>query len=164
MAAAFRHLRAVRLDAAAFAPFGDVLAAPISTGATLIAPLAAARNLRPDRAVPRLAWFAVPATAWPVRATVMERHRFSSQSFVPCGPAEWLVLVAPDDAQGGPDMGAARAFVAGGDQAVTIRADIWHHPVTAFAACRFAVLTCLAGDADDEEFRDLARPVEIERA
>ncbi len=154
------RLIARRLDAAGFAPFGLLTPRPAANGATIVAPTPAT-NLRPGIATPSLAWFAAPATAWPVAARVMERHRFSSQTFIPCGDAGWLIFVAPHRAAGGPDLARAAAFVADGQHAVTLHADTWHHPLTALAAATFAVLTCLAGDADDEEFRDLPEPVDI---
>ena len=154
------RLIARMLDAAAFAPFGVVTTRPAANGVTIVAAVPTT-NLRPGSATPSLAWFAAGATAWPVTARVMERHRFSSQTFIPCNEADWLILVAPHGAAGGPDLARAVAFVADGRHAVTFHADTWHHPLTAFAAAAFAVLTCLAGDADDEEFRDLPEPVEV---
>ena len=43
----------------------------------------------------------------PLTATQMERHEFSSQSFVPLEAGRWLVIVAPHAAGGGPDMANA---------------------------------------------------------
>lgn len=149
------------LDPVAFAPFGEVTPRVAATTGTVITPVGLFRNLRPETATPRLAWFSVTGGAWPLTVRVMERHRLSSQSFIPCGAADWLVLVAPGDATDGPDMGRAAAFVASADQAVTLAPDTWHHPLTALAPSSFAVLTSLAGDADDEEFRTLPAPVEI---
>ena len=46
----------------------------------------------------------------------MERHEFSSQTFVPVDVVRWLIVVAPHATQGGPDMAKARAFIANGQQ------------------------------------------------
>jgi ureidoglycolate lyase len=156
------RLRARPLAAAALAPFGWVTSRPPpATAATRIAGLGGEANARPGRAVARLGWFVAPASRFPVRVGTMERHRFSSQGFVPCDPAAWLVLVAPDAPDGGPDMARALAFVADATQAVTLRAAVWHAPLTAFAPAAFAVLTHLADDADDDEIRELAESVTV---
>ena len=73
---------------------------------------------------------------------VLERHPFTSQTFVPLGlsPAEkrayYLVVVAPNDTVNSnigvtrpPDLQKARAFLARGDQAVTYAAGTWHAPM-----------------------------------
>jgi len=147
------------LTAAAFAPFGTVTDAgdqaevgPIVNGRIGVGP--------------RPRWSLAGVTTLPHRATVMERHRFSSQCFIPCDVgARWLVLVMPHSADGGPDPAGALAFVADGGQALTYAPDIWHHPLTAIgAALRFAVLTHLDGGAEDTEFVALSGVVEVDGA
>lgn len=152
------RLTARPLTAAAFAPFGHVTDA---AGSGERAALPGIANLRPA-APPRLGWFHAPASRLPLTTTVMERHRFSSQCFVPEADARWL-LVAPHAADGGPDIARALAFVATGAQAVTYAPDAWHHPLVALdRPARFAVLTFLDGSADDDEFVTLAAAIEIE--
>ena len=153
------RLIARALDAVSFAPFGTVSRRAVATDRTAIVGVGDAENRR-GGAIPRLGWFSVPASAWPVTARQMERHCFSSQHFIPCGSADWLVLVAPHAASG-PDMARAVAFLARAEDAVTLRPNTWHHPLTALAAQDFAVLTFLAGDAEDEQFVDLPEPVTI---
>ncbi len=87
----------------------------------------------------------------------MERHVFSSQSFIPLGPARFLVLVAPHSPLGGPDMARAEAFLAAPGQGVTYAANIWHYGMTVLdAPARFAVLMWRDGTEKDEEFVDVA--------
>ena len=106
---------------------------------------------------------ALPAAELPLTATVMERHEFSSQTFVPLGPTRWIVVVAPHAADGGPDMSRARAFLPAPGQGVTYRMNVWHHPNTVFGApARFAVFMWRDGGAGDEEFFTLPEPVLIE--
>ena len=104
------EIEVLPLTAEEFAPFGEVFAAPATPGRIYSeGALANARaGARPSLSV-ALREAAPPG---PVVATVMERHAFSSQSFVPMGPGRFLVLVAPHGATGGPDMTRARAFVA----------------------------------------------------
>ena len=137
------------LDPDAFAPFGQVAARPAPGGRIEVGPPRTLRATVP----PCLRWTTARPAALPLRVTTMERHRFSSQSFIPAAGARWLVLVAPHAAVGGPDMARARAFLADDTRAITYAPDVWHHPLTALGAeAGFAVLTFLDGSKDDEEF------------
>ena len=85
----------------AFAPYGDVLAAPDEFGRAYFDE--GLRTSRPT-AWPSLSVSrARPLARLPLEATVMERHEFSSQSFLPLDVSRWLVVVAPPAADGGPD-------------------------------------------------------------
>lgn len=143
-------MRLIPLAAAAFAPFGTV------SDAAEQAEVGPIWNGR-EAVGPKLRWSLSSVVGLPCRATVMERHRQSSQCFIPCDPAtRWLVLVAPRDAAGGPDMARATAFEATGAQALTYAPNTWHHPLAAIGtAARFAVLTHLDGGPDDTEFRNI---------
>jgi ureidoglycolate lyase len=93
----------------------------------------------------------------------MERHEFSSQSFLALDVARWLVIVAPKADGGGPDARRARAFLAGPGQGITYHADTWHHPLTVLdRAARFAVLIWLENSKTDEEFVTLAEPFTVD--
>jgi ureidoglycolate lyase len=52
----------------------------------------------------------------PLVGTVMERHRFSSQTFFPLDVARYVVVVAPYSGIDRPDMARACAFVVPGDK------------------------------------------------
>lgn len=147
-------MRLEPLTAEGFAPFGEVLAVPEAPGRETFE--RALQSTRPG-AWPSLSLSFKEASTGPLVVRVMERHAFSSQSFVPLGPARFLALVAPHAPGGGPDMARARAFVAGPGQGVTYGADVWHHPFTVLdAAARFAVFMWRDGTAGDEEFVDVA--------
>ena len=138
------------LERAAFAPFGDLIELPESAGRSYYDE--ALGNLRPA-ARPSLSMVCKAETAdRPLRATMLERHEFSSQTFIPIDVARWLIVVAPHRAQGGPDLGELRAFIASGHQGVTYRPDTWHHGLTLLdRPGRLAVFMWRAG-RDDEEF------------
>ena len=143
------------LTAEAFAPYGDVLSGPDGPGR-----LYHERSLSTARpgAWPSLSLsWKEPHPGGPLRVQCMERHQFSSQSFVPLQPLRWLVLVAPHASGGGPDMTRAEFFVAAPGQGVTYGADVWHHPLTVLgsASGRFAVMMWRDGTATDEEFVDV---------
>jgi len=154
------HLVAELLNANAFAPYGDVLEAPKEPGRTYFnAGLAnGRRGASPSLSVAHVQ----PLAALPLVATRMERHEFSSQSFMPLDVARWFVIVAPKAAGGGPDGARARAFLAGPGQGVTYRSDTWHHPLSVLdRPARFAVFMWLEGSQTDEEFVTLETPFTV---
>jgi ureidoglycolate lyase len=137
------------LTKAAFAAFGEVIDVPQQVGRTYYED--ALGNLRPE-AKPSLSMsFRPPTPDRPLRSELMERHEFSSQTFVPVDVARWLIVVAPHAAKGGPDMAGAKAFIASGQQGVTYRPDTWHHGLTTLdRPGRFAVFMWRAGTKDEE--------------
>jgi len=139
------------LTAQAFAPFGDVIDLPARPGRTYYN--GALGNLR-EQAAPNLSLtMREPAGELPLRAHLLERHEFSSQTFVPIDVHAYLVVVAPHRPEGGPDAARARAFLARGDQGVTYRPNTWHHGLTVFGRpATFAVFMWQAGGEGDEEF------------
>lgn len=142
-----------------FAPFGEVVETPGAPARDYFS--GSLRNSRPHGR-PSLSMAYRAPTALPLVATVMERHRFSSQTFIPTDAGRWLVLVAPNGVDGGPDMTRARAFLPGPGQGITFAADIWHHPLTVFdRPGTFAIFMWLDGTNGDEEFFPLAAPVPI---
>jgi len=144
----------VPLNAEAFKPFGDVLELPSTSERAYFCD--ALSNGRP--AVPAALWMShtEPSPGLPLQAHVMERHPLTSQTFIAIGDARWLVMVAPHDADGRPDMARAQAFLAGPGQGITYRADTWHHPMVALQRpAGFAVLMWRDGSALDEEFHDI---------
>lgn len=155
-----RTMVARPLTAAAFAAYGEVLDPPREPGRSYIE--AALANLR-QHAKPSLSLALVPAVAsLPLRAVQMERHEFSSQSFVPLDAGRFLVIVAPKDASGGPDASRAEAFVTAPGQGVTYGADVWHHPLSVIGApMRLAIFMWLERSATDEQFVQLAQPFEV---
>lgn len=139
------------LTVEAFTPYGDVLTLPTSAGRTYYND--ALGNLRKE-AKPSLSLsLREPSPALPLRATMLERHEYSSQTFIPIDVDQYLVVVAPHLPDGGPDIMQARAFLASGDQGVTYRADTWHHGMTVFGRpASFVVFMWAAGGEGDEEF------------
>jgi ureidoglycolate lyase len=139
------------LTAAAFAPYGDVIDVPNEPGRTYYED--ALGNLRPAAHASLSLSFRLPATEAPLEARLLERHEFSSQTFVPIDAARWLIVVAPHAADGGPDTAAIKAFIATGRQGVTYRANTWHHGLTTLdRPGRFAVFMWRDGTKGDEEF------------
>ncbi|MEM7497396.1 MAG: ureidoglycolate lyase [Pseudomonadota bacterium] len=124
-------VRARPLEAAAFAPFGDVLVpgeAPIMINAGRCErhdDLARLAFLGGGRA--KISLFRSEPVRLPYALGLMERHPDGSQAFLPAGPDPWLVTVAPD-AGGRP--GAPLAFLAGAGVGVNLLAGVWHGVLT----------------------------------
>ena len=145
------RLIATPLTSAAFLPFGEVLEAPEVPGRTYFED--ALLNLRPQARPSLSLSVKQPIAGLPLRSNTMERHRFSSQSFIPQRAGRWLAIVAPHGADGGPDMAQARAFLCGPTQGVTYAADVWHHPSTVLdQVAHFAILMWRTGRPGDDEF------------
>ena len=154
-------LRTRPLDAVLFAPYGEVLEqrpgdpARKNFAADLFSDRPEARpNLRIQRTAP---------TALPFTATVIERHRQSSQMFAPMSGCAYLVVVFPSGEAGQPLLDQGEAFIAGPDQAVNYAADTWHHPFVALGEGGvFLMLRWEDGTEGDEEFFPLPEPIRIE--
>jgi ureidoglycolate lyase len=133
----------------AFAPFGDFFEAPSEAGRKYYED--ALGNLRTE-AKPSLSLsFKGETPDRPLTSDMMERHEFSSQTFVPVDVGRWLIVVAPHARTGGPDMAEAKAFIATGMQGVTYRPNTWHHGLTTLdRPGRFAVFMWRAGTKDEE--------------
>ena len=153
-------LKAEPLTAEAFASYGEVLDAPATPGRTYFNTTLATH--RPE-AWPSLSMALVPpTTTLPLEAVRMERHEFSSQSFLPIDVSRYLVVVAPKNASGAPDSSKARAFVAGPHQGITYRHDTWHHPLVVLdRPGTFAIYMWQNGTKTDEEFVALVPPFTV---
>lgn len=135
----------------AFKPFGDVIHIPVEPGRVYFDD--ALGNLRPHARASLSTVLRAPAPSLPLRVEMLERHEFSSQTFIAIDAESWLVVVAPHGAGGGPDISGARAFLATNKQGVTYRANTWHHGLTVFnKPAQFAVYMWRDGTSGDEEF------------
>ena len=89
---------------------------------------------------------------------VLEKHPYSSQTFLPMGYPEnkigYLIIVALPDSTGEPDLATLKAFTCKGTQAVTYGAGIWHAPMIVVGEVDyldFAVLIHELLDSDKPE-------------
>ncbi len=155
-----RSLALQPLEADAFAPFGEVLSGPRRPGerafydSALGSPRADARmGLHVNHVTP---------STLPYVVDQLERHPFSSQTFLPLDVSRFVVVVAPTGPNGGPDSGQARAYLSPGTLGVTYHAGVWHHRIVALdRPGRFAVLMWRVAPAVDDEFVDLGRAIEL---
>lgn len=126
------------LTAEAFAPFGEVIAAGagerllINDGTTERFNDLAEIDVSAEGGRPIVNIFRAQPRALPLAVRMVERHPLGSQTFVPLGPAPFLVLVAPPGDQVKPaDL---RAFLTVPGQGVNYRRGTWHHPLIALDA------------------------------
>ena len=157
------RIRAVPLTEAAYAPFGDLVAAGDDARSEAAnqgtarkwARLAKLENLRPGALANVSVFRPSPTPARPVPVRLLERHPSSTQLFVPMSAKRYLVVVAHGGER--PDVSTLAAFVASGTQAITYRPGTWHHPLIALDA--EAELVCVVwedGTAGDCALCDLA--------
>lgn len=148
------------LTAEAFRPFGQMLLVPANKGRLIYD-----ERLENGRAEARASLslsLAEPMAGTRLAVTEMERHQYSSQSFVPIEVSRYLIVVAPHAAAGGPDTARVRAFVAGPGQGVTYACNTWHHSLTVLdRPAEFAVFMWRDGTAGDEEFVPVATPFTV---
>jgi len=157
-----------RLDAHAFAPFGQVIGTDLGPGR--VVNLGTARRFdhaaRLESARPaaraNLAVFHSAPVELPARLTMLERHPHSTQMFLPLTGGRWLICVAPALPGGDPDPAGLRAFVGGPGRGVNLARGLWHHPILALEeAAEFAMLAWEDGSAGDCEERALAGAIEV---
>lgn len=168
MAAAPRRVDLQPLDREAFAPFGEVLAAPAGPGrrvnlgtAARSDRVASPESTRPA-ARPNVALFRCDPQALPFRVGLLERHPHSSQLFASLRGGSWLVVVAPSLPGGGPDTASARAFRCGPGHGVNLARGTWHHPIVAIGEpAELLMLAWEDGGPGDCEESPLAEPFEV---
>ncbi|MEK9968320.1 MAG: ureidoglycolate lyase [Ferrovibrio sp.] len=143
----------------AFAPYGEVLAAPPDAGRRYFGPKL--ENRRPQSGLD-FSLSTIAANHLPLRLKLFERHEYSAQVFMPVDVARYLVTVCPDTGQGRPDTAKAVSFIAPSDLGVMYAAGTWHHPMVALERTgRFSVVMWACGDAGDEELVPLDREIEV---
>ncbi|RDW59521.1 hypothetical protein BP6252_12608 [Coleophoma cylindrospora] len=109
------------------------------------------------------AWAAEPGKR-ALRIKVLERHRFTTQSFVPMG-GEVMYLVVATDPGDVPDLseGKLKAFVARQEQGVCYAPGVWHAPMAVIDhPVSFAVIQHVNGVTDEDcDFFHLEEEIEI---
>jgi ureidoglycolate lyase len=146
-----RAIRPEPLTAAAFAPFGAVLAA---TGDFRLINAGMCRRhhdlARPDilDGAAGLSVFLAEPRALPYALDLIERHPLGSQAFIPMTAHPFLVIASE-----GPDA-APRAFLTDGAQGIQFHRGVWHGVLTPLhAPGLFAVLDRIGDGANLQEHR-----------
>ena len=148
------------LSAEAFKPFGDVIEASDSAQHFTINQGFAERfhrlahvDVTQDGGQPAISIFKARARPLPLQLSLLEKHPFGSQAFMPLSDHPYLVVVA----LGGdtPDMSTLTCFSATAQQGVNYAKGTWHHPLLALHDGDFLVVdrTGPVGEASCVEFR-----------
>ncbi len=161
------------LTVSAYQQYGSVIAARLGDNSRaanmgtaerfdFLAPL---ENTRPGAKANLCVFHCTPQLVAPEKrftVKLLEKHRHSTQVFVPLGAAKrYLVIVCLGDVE--PDLSTLGAFVANGSQGITYKPGVWHHPLIAMdQPTDFACVVWEDGSADDCDVRELARPVIVE--
>jgi ureidoglycolate lyase len=127
-----KTIRIEPLTAAAFAPFGDVLAATGAPDKIINQGLCGRFH---DRATldfgdarAGISVFLAEPRALPYRLDLVERHPEGSQAFLPMTQHPFLVIVTTDPAA------TPRAFLTDGAQGINLHRGTWHGVLTPLAA------------------------------
>jgi len=133
------------LTAEAFKAFGDVIEASNSAQRFTINQGFAERfhqlahvDVTQDGGQPAISIFKAKARPLPLQLSVLEKHPFGSQAFMPLSGDAYLVVVA----LGGdtPDMSTLQCFSATAQQGVNYAKGTWHHPLLALQDGDFLVV------------------------
>jgi ureidoglycolate lyase len=157
------RLVAAPLTAAAFAPYGEVIALggrsdAINQGKGRRYPDLARMDLSPDGRVAVSLMSCVPE-ATPVALRLMERHPNGNQVFMPLNNQRYIVVVAP--AGGAPTPESLRAFLCDGEQGINYHRGVWHHPMIALdKPCAFFEVHWAGIDRNCDE-HDIAVPMAV---
>lgn len=152
-----RMVRIETADDAAFAPFGEFVAPPAPGQRRAF--YSAHFDPIPPQAAPVLHVNRVVPSELPLTCDTVERHPRAAQCFLPLDVARYVVMVMPEDAEGGPSRDGARAFLVPGNRGVVFRPMVWHMGATVLdREGSFAVLMWRGGPQPDDQFRTI-RPI-----
>jgi ureidoglycolate lyase len=117
---------------------GEAQVRPINEGTSLRLDDCGELSLTAQGGQACLALFRAQARDLAQPCLTLERHRLGTQTFIPMGGVRYVMLVARGDTE--PDVATLAAFLVMGHQAVTLRADSWHHGLIALDAGDFMVI------------------------
>ncbi len=153
-------LRLAPLTAESIAPFGEMIVAPSEPGERTVY----TQWLGSGRAEmsPRLHVNCVRASTLPLLIDTLEQHPYSAQIFLPIDVARYLIVVAPSDDLGGPDLAHSQAFLAPGNVGIAFRPGVWHAGAAVLdRPGSFGVLMWRNDSPDDEVFRRLSASLQV---
>jgi len=153
------------LNAASFAPFGEVIHPSTAKKEWAINDGNTTRfhdvaNLVPGdggRVIASI--FRAQPRELPFTVTMMERHPLASQAFIPLSGLPWLVVVAPPGSA--PQAADLRLFVCRPNQGVNYAPGVWHHPILALDAVSDFLVLDRDGPGDNCDIITLDEPAVI---
>ena len=95
---------------------------------------------------------------FPLKLTMVERHPFGSQAFIPLSPRPFVVVACPN----GPDgPGEPVAFLTAPGQGVNYPRGLWHGVLTPIGEAQDFVVVDRGGDGSNVEEFHFSHPYEI---
>jgi ureidoglycolate lyase len=104
----------------------------------------------------------IQMTEIPFEISMLERHPFGSQAFVPMQGQQFLIVVAPCLDHEHPDLDQIQAFISDGRQGVNYRAGTWHHPLLTLEAPSDFVVVDRIGTGSNCDVYTLPEKIRIE--
>ena len=159
-----RTITARTLTRENFAEFGDVLDTdwtnhyPINGGRTERYHDLAKIEAAGPNALVLLSIFKGTPYEFPLKLSMVERHPFGSQAFMPLSPAPFLVVVAHDGEDG---PGEPQAFLTQPGQGVNYPRNLWHGVLTPIGAPQDFLVVDRGGDGSNLEEFHFSHPYEI---
>jgi len=153
-----RAVRIQPLTAAAFAPFGDVIALKPNPDLMINQGMCGRHHdlaalAFEDGGHAGISLFDAVPRSLPYKLDMMERHPKGSQAFLPMHDAPFLVIVVTDD---GGRPGRSQAFLTPPQTGINIYKNIWHGVLTPLKAPGapgvFAVVDRIGADINLEEY------------
>ena len=133
-----------------FSPYGQLVAPSETYGRQSFS-----AGLSHDHRPVALSTTHVRAVQLPITLEQIERHPFSSQTFVPMEVSRWVVVVSVS-----PELSDLRGFVVGPGVGVTIGRGIWHYQLTALDSDAKFVVLMWKDQSTDEEIISIP-PIEL---
>ena len=149
-----RDIRIEPLEAAAFAPFGEVLefhdepSFQINRGMCDRYHDLADLDFTGAGAAPNISLAHSRPFHLPLELAMVERHTLGSQAFFPLNDRPFLVVVAPDE---GGVPGRPLAFLTNGRQGVNYHRNVWHGILTPLDREQSFLIVDRKGDGDNLE-------------
>ena len=111
---------------------------------------------------PVLAVYRAQGGPLPMRLATFERHPLSSQAFVALSAECFLIVVAPQDQKGLPDLVRAEAFVGYRGEGVNYARNLWHAPIAAIGPDGdFLMFMWESGSSEDCILHHLHEPLVV---
>jgi len=147
-----------------FAPFGDVIEIggdnhyPINGGKAERYHALATADATGSNASVLISMVRGTPYAFPLKLTMVERHPFGSQAFIPLSPRPFLVVVC-HDGRDGPEI--PHAFITAPGQGINYRRNLWHGVLTPIGESQDFLIVDRGGDGSNLEEFHFSHPYEI---
>lgn len=103
-----------------------------------------------DMGDPEISIYQIKPSILPVEIMMLEQHPDTSQLFLPITGENYLVVVAPKNFDGLPELSNLKAFIVPHDVGISYHAGVWHLPMMSLEkAGSFAMLMWESGTKND---------------